>query len=318
MIARALFFIAMLISAAAANAASLRLGVQKTGSLAWELAIVKAQGLDKAAGLDLEIVDQATTEAGKLALSGGAVDIILSDWLWVARERSLGRKLKFAPYSSAPGALMVKSSGPIAALTDLKGKTLGVAGGPLDKSWLLLQAFAKPAGFDVARDARVVFGAPPLLAEKAVEGELDGVLEFWNFAAGLEAKGFKRLVDLHDVEKSLGASGAVAMVGYVFDEDFAAAHADVLARFFAMSEKAQLALGDDEKAWEAIALRAGASDAAAAGALFRKRYREGAPRPAAQEEADARILFKALAEIGGEALVGKAQALDAGVYYKAQ
>ena len=53
--------------------------------------------------------------------------------------------------------------GPIAALADLQGKTLGVAGGPLDKSWLLLQAYAERSGADIAKRSRVVFGAPPLL-----------------------------------------------------------------------------------------------------------------------------------------------------------
>jgi len=34
-------------------------------------------------------------------------DIIVSDWLWVSRERGLGAKLTFYPYSSALGAVMV-------------------------------------------------------------------------------------------------------------------------------------------------------------------------------------------------------------------
>ena len=38
-------------------------------------------------------------------------------------------------------------------------------------------------------------------------------------------------------------------------------------------------------------------------------------RAIAEEEADARGLYKVLAEIGGEALVGPFAALDPGVYY---
>ena len=34
-----------------------------------------------------------------------------------------------------------------------------MAGGPLDKSWLLLQAFARRAGVDLKREATVVYGA---------------------------------------------------------------------------------------------------------------------------------------------------------------
>ena len=34
-------------------------------------------------------------------------DVIVSDWLWVGRERTLGDDLVFYPYSSALGAVMV-------------------------------------------------------------------------------------------------------------------------------------------------------------------------------------------------------------------
>jgi len=143
----------------ALRAENIRIGVQKTGTFAWELDVIRAHGLDKAAGLTLEVTDLATTEAGKIALSGGTVDMILSDWLWVSRERGLGQNITFYPYSSAIGAIMVADKSEIHQLADLKDKTLGVAGGPIDKSWLLVQAYAQHMGFDIAHAARPVFGA---------------------------------------------------------------------------------------------------------------------------------------------------------------
>ena len=56
-------------------------------------------GLDKAADLDIQVVELASTEAGKIALRSGSADMIVSDWLWVARERSLGDNLVFYPYT---------------------------------------------------------------------------------------------------------------------------------------------------------------------------------------------------------------------------
>ena len=56
---------------------------------------------------------------------------------------------------------MVPAQSAIRELTDLKGKKLAVAGGPLDKSWLLLQALARRAGMDLRKQATVVYGAPP-------------------------------------------------------------------------------------------------------------------------------------------------------------
>jgi NitT/TauT family transport system substrate-binding protein len=298
-----------------AEAETLRIGAQKTGTFAWELGVIKARGLDKAARLDLQIVDLATTEAGKIALAGGSVDIILSDWLWVARERGLGRKLTFAPYSSTLGAVMAKRDGPIRTIADLKGRTLGVAGGPLDKSWLMLQVFAARSGFDVGREAHVVFGAPPLLAQKTAEGELDATLQFWNFCIDLEQHGFRRVVEMADVEKGLGAAGSVAMVGYVFDEDFAARNAAALTKFFEITRQAKVALASDDSLWPDIMTRIGQKDPEAA-ALYKKRYAEGAPRPTALEEADAKILFRALAQAGDAESVGAKTELDPGTFYK--
>ena len=94
----------------------------------------------------IRVATLKTTEAGKIALKGGAADVIVSDWLWVARERSLGDNLMFYPYSTALGAVMVAADAPTRSLGDLKGKKLGVAGGPLDKSWLLLRASALRCG----------------------------------------------------------------------------------------------------------------------------------------------------------------------------
>ena len=105
---------ALTIAVSSALAADrLRIAVQTTGTLAWDLEIVKARGFDRRADLAIEATALANTEAGKIALKGGSAEIILSDWLWVARERGLGDNLVFYPYSSALGAVMVPAGSPI-------------------------------------------------------------------------------------------------------------------------------------------------------------------------------------------------------------
>jgi NitT/TauT family transport system substrate-binding protein len=293
----------------------LRIAIQKTGSVSWEIALMKARGLDKAADLEIETTELASTESGKIALEGGVVDMIVTDWLWVARERGLGDKLLFTPYSSALGAVMTAKDSPIHRLVDLDGRSIGVAGGPLDKSWILLKAAAQRAGIDLAKNARPSYGAPPLIAEKLAEGETDAALEFWNFGVDLETRGFRRAIDMVDVEKSLGAAGAVAMVGYVFRESFAAEHADALKRYFAAAAKAREILAEDPSAWELIKARLHLKDDATS-EIYRKRYLEGVPkRPVAEEAADARTLYSVLAEVGGAKLVGDARELDVGLFY---
>jgi hypothetical protein len=96
----------IVLGASKAHADRIRVAVQKTGTLAWELDVVKRHGIDRKLNLTIDTVELASTEAGKLALKGGSADLILSDWLWVARERSLGDTLVFYPTSSALGAVI--------------------------------------------------------------------------------------------------------------------------------------------------------------------------------------------------------------------
>src|SRR5579871_4709137 len=304
------------ILAGSAEAADrLRIAVQKTGTASWEIELIKARGLDKAANLEIETTELASKEASKVALEGGAVDLLVDDWLWAARERTLGDKLLFTPYSTTLGAVMAPKDSPVHTIADLAGRSIGVAGGPIDKSWLLLQAAALGAGVDLAKTARPTFAAPPLVAEKLAQGETDTALEFWNFCADLEARGFRRAIEMADVEKTLGATGPVAMTGYVFSESFAASHKDALKRYFAALAEARKILAEDPTAWAPIKARLHLKDDAAL-EVYRQRYLEGVPkRSIAEEAADAQILYRRLAEIGGSELVGDSKELDAGLFY---
>jgi NitT/TauT family transport system substrate-binding protein len=299
------------------DAETIRVAVQKTGTFAWELAVIRAHGLDKEANLSIQLLELASPEAGKIALRAGNADIIISDWLWVSRERSLGAKLAFYPYSSALGAVMVPSASPMRNLADLRGRKLAVAGGPIDKSWLLLQAALKRDGIDLKVESNIIYGAPPLLTAKALSGETDATLTYWNFCAALEAKGLRRLTGIEDILPKLGAKGRTAMIGYVFDETWSNAHQDLVTRFIAMTRAAKEILSSSDEEWEKIKSLTGATDAATLRA-YRDYYREGIPRRSvAEEEADARALYRVLAAVGGRDLVGPTPELDPGTFYHA-
>jgi NitT/TauT family transport system substrate-binding protein len=295
----------------------IRVAAQITGTLGWELEVMRAHELDRKVNLDIELIQLASTEAGQIALRGGSVDLIVSDWLWVSRERTLGDDLVVYPYSSTLGAVMVPASSPIEDVAGLKGRKLGVAGGPLDKSWLLLQAFARQSKLDLKQQSDIVYGAPPLLMEKALQGETDATLTFWNFCARLEGKGMRRAVDIADVMRHLGASGPVAMVGYVFHEAWAERSRDILDRFFSATGQAKKVLADSPGEWQRLVPRIGVSDSTGLD-VYRRRYVEGIPRRSVQDEAaDAKALYRILADVGGRELVGSARELAPGTFYMA-
>src|SRR5215470_7539551 len=287
-----------------ASADMIRLAIQKTGTVSWELDVMRAHQLDKAAGITIKTLELASPEAGKIALRGGSADLIAADWLWVTRERTLGAKLVFYPYSSTLGAVMVRENSPIRTLADLQNKTVAVAGGPIDKSWLLLRAAAKQKGVDLSTQANVVYGSPALLAGKMIQGEFDATLTYWNFSTQLESRGFRQVVRIDDLLPAFGISGPLAMVGYVFEEAWAATHSRTIDRFLDASQKAKQILLTSDAEWERIAPLVGVSDAAAL-KIYRDRYRQGIPRRSIDaEENDARVLYRVLLSLGGQALVG--------------
>jgi NitT/TauT family transport system substrate-binding protein len=314
-VAGVLFGIAGLGVSGACASEPIRIATLKTGTLAWELDTLRAHGLDREANLAIETTELASTEGGKIALKGGSADLVVSDWLWVARERALGDDLVFYPYSSELGAVMVPAASPIKGIADLRGRKLGVAGGPLDKSWLLLQALARRSGIDLKAEATIAYGAPPLLMQKALQGELDATLTFWNFGAELEAAGMRPAISMRDVVKALGANGPVAMVGYVFNGGWARRNGPLLKRFFSVTRKIEEILRNSPEEWQRLSARIGATSPRALD-VYRQRFLEGIPhRSLSDEEADAQVLYHVLAEAGGAELVGPSPDLEPGTFY---
>lgn len=169
---------------------------------------------------------------------------------------------------------------------------------------------------DLTGEADVVFGAPPLLSEKALSGELDAVLNFWHFCARLEANGFRRLIGADDAARALGASGPVSALGYVFHEKWANENPEAAMSFVKASAQAKERLAQSDAEWQRLApiVRAEGRELE----VLRDRYREGIPkRPLAEEESDAGKLYAVLADLGGERLVGEARQMAPGTFWAA-
>ena len=299
----------------AADLGTLRLGVLKFGTVNWELDVIEAHDLDAKHGFEMDVTGFAGGDASDVALMGDAVDGIVEDWLWVSRQRAMGTDFVFIPYSSSVGALMVKADAGIEALEDLRDKMIGIAGGPLDKSWLLIQAAAKQDGIDLKAETEQVYGAPPLLTEKFRSGELDAVINYWHYAARLEAEGYKRLLGVAEAQERLGVPPETPQLGYVFKEVWAEEHADLLKAFAAASREAKAIMRDSDAEWERLRPLTKAEDDATLNALM-TRYREGVVEHWGEpERADAAQLFAVLADLGGEKLVGPSKGLMPGTFW---
>lgn len=299
-----------------ASGPAVRVGALKFGTVNWELSIIKSHKLDQREGIVLEVVPLASKSASNVALLGGAADVIVSDWIWVSRLRAEGRPYVFVPYSLLAGKLIVPEASDLNSIAGLKGKSLGIAGGPLDKNWLLLRAYTKKTiGIDLAELVEPRFVAPPLLNELFLRGELDAGLTFWHYAAKLEASGMKAFVSIEDVLPELGVSQAVPLLGWVFSEETVRNKRQEILAFLRASYAAKQILAESDAAWESLRALMKVKNEEEFIAL-RQEYRNGIPtRFDTEEIRAAEQVFSILADIGGQDLTGSTNHLSAGTFW---
>jgi NitT/TauT family transport system substrate-binding protein len=303
---------------AATDSGKIRVGVLKFGTVTWELAVAARHGLNQSNGIDIEVVEFAAKDAAAVALQAGAVDLILTDWIWVAARRKSGADFTFSTHSGTVGALLTGPKSGVKTLADLKGKRIGVAGGPVDKNWLLLRAFGqKTLGQDLAQWAEPVFTAPPLLNELAKRGEVDAALNFWHYGARLEAVGFSELVRVSEILSELGFSGPPPLLGWTFRESWAVRNPARIGGFLRAMTGARDILATSDAAWDEIAPLTRAESPAIFTAL-KTAYRQW--MTLSGDGADAAVaaaaLLRAVSDYGGPELAPLAEGVPDGTFWQ--
>ncbi len=310
-----LFVLTILISSVTNAAQTVRVGTLQFGTVNWELDTAQHYGLDTEQGIRIEVMPYANKQAVHIIFQSREVDMIVTDWVWVSRERADGDDFSFIPYSSSLGAVMVPPDANIKSLSDLRDLRLGVAGGAYDKSWLLLQAWGvKENNFKLSDNVDVNYAAPPLLNGQIERNNLDAVLNFWHYCARLEAMNYRPLVQMSDVMKDLGID-PIPMVGYTFRNDWAEQHDGLVERFNTAIRNARELLRKDDEAWERLRPMMRAENEATFIAL-RNRYREGIPLQWGEAERKSAVqLMEILSEIGGTEAVGNSTQLMPGTFW---
>ena len=241
--------------------------------------------------------------------------MIVSDWIWVSRQRSAGFNLTFYPYSNTAGALVVNKQSNITSLPDLKGKRLGIAGGELDKNWLLLQALAKKQDFDLNQVVEKVFAAPPLLNQELLQGRLDAIITYWHYAARLEAQGFQQIIDGKKIIQELGISVPVPPLGYVFKQSWAKQHQNAIKRFFRATQIAKNSICNSDSSWQQI-IPLTKTNSTVTQQLLRERYCDGRIKPWGKQQQDAaQQIYLLLKKISNNKLTGGSEILQPGTFW---
>lgn len=307
-------FCGLCLLAGQAGADTLRAAVLEIGTVNWELDTIKHNGFDTRNGFDLELRNVANNAATQIAFQGGDVDVIVSDWIWVARQRAEGRDYVFIPYSKAVGNIMLPEGSDITSFEQLKGHKIGIAGGPLDKSWIILRAYAQSKyGFDLQAETEQVFAAPPLIFKAGLSGEVDAAINFWHFAAKMEAAGMTSLISVSQAAEELGLDPETPLLGYVVKGEMLTGYPELVQGLRNASRAAKALLASDDAAWDRLRPMMNAKSDAQFAALVAG-FRAGIPTKGDVDELAAGRLLKVMSDLGGPELVGKATRLPEGLF----
>lgn len=313
-----LIFLSVLIAVtpASADQATVRVAVLQFGTLSWEMDVIRHHGLDKKYQFQLQVTPVGSTNASTVALQSGAADLIYSDWVWVNRQRHNQKNYAFSPVTSSAGGVYVNPELKVDGLNDLKAMRLGVAGGPVDKSWLLLQAYTRQTqGIDLLTQVEPVYAAPPLLNKLMYDQKIPASLNFWHYNARLKAKGFTPVITVPDVLEGLGIKVQVPLVGWVFSEKWLGSNKDLLNRFLLASAEARKILLTSDQEWQRIEPLTKSENDDIFIAL-RDEYRKGVLKQFTTEHLNAlEQLYSIFVQEGGKRLTGGADRLDTDLFW---
>ena len=304
------------VSSAYSETPTVQVAVLQFGTLNWEMDVIRHHGLDKKYQFNLDVTPVGSKNASTVALQSGAANLIYSDWVWVNRQRHNNRIYGFSPVSASAGGVYVQPDLNADSILDLKNLRLGIAGGSVDKSWLLLQAYAKTTlNVDLVDEIEPVFAAPPLLNKLMFDQKLSASLNFWHYSARLKAEGFTPVITVQELLRGLGIKQQVPLVGWVFSERWLESNKDTLNNFLKASAEAREILLTSDQEWLRIKDLTRSENDSVFHSL-RDEYRKGVLKNFTIEHLKALDkLYTIFALEGGKKLTGGANYLDKGLFW---
>lgn len=142
------------------------------------LEIMQKRGIAKKYQLQIEPIIVAGPQAIYTVMQTGDFDTAVASWIPTALLREKGHKVTVV-YSlhGYTNDILVKTNSPIKSIADLKGKNIGIFGGPVaGTTWMLRLELVKFFGFDPIKECNVNYGAPPIMMAMLEKGELDAIL----------------------------------------------------------------------------------------------------------------------------------------------
>jgi len=218
--------------------------------------VMEGHGLLDQAGLKADKVKSLSPANLHLMVAERKVDIGFGGFTTMATARSEGKDIiviygVFSPVNM----VFVRKDSPIKTLSDLRGKKLGIFGGPSSTTFAFLAVIARNwYGIDLFHDAQLVTAPAPALAELLGKGDIDaallGTVESIQTFAGDR---YRVLVDLSAEYKAHQGGRAPAHVTVATNEEFAKTHADIVRDYLKAYKNTLLYIHAHPEVWDEYA-----------------------------------------------------------------
>ncbi len=229
------------------------------GTQLFPMHVMQTRGIADKYRLQIELAKVAGPPAVYTMMQTGDFHVGFGGWLSIALMRAQGHKLtNVYSMSGYTNDVMVTSDSPLKSIADLKGKRVGIFGGPTGATtWFFRLVALKYFGIDPIKDSKVHYGAPPLLIGMLEKGELDAILILDpQIVQLLETGKFRSIGNIGDIWR--GKTGQDPMlVAVTVNETWARENPAVAKRFVAAYKESLEYLKTHPEIWTELARTTG-------------------------------------------------------------
>jgi len=218
--------------------------------------VMEQHGMLDRVGLKAEKVKSLSPANLHLMVAERQVDIGFGGFTTMATARAEGKDViviygVFSPVNM----VFVPKNSPVHSLKDLKGRKLGVFGGPGSTTFTFLSVIGRKWNdIDLSKDSMLVSAPGPALIELLAKGDIDAALLGTTETIQMAAQDrFRVLMDLSEEYKAHTGGHAPAHVTVVTNEAFAKDHGDVVRDYLKAYKEATQYVHAHPEVWDEYA-----------------------------------------------------------------
>ena len=260
--------------------------------------IIKEKGFDSASGFRLEVMNYGSVSAYYAGLAVGEVDTLPGGPHVLQRMRNQGVPIVATnTYATLASLVVIAQDSSIKSLPDLKGKRL--AADMSSSEFHILRLIAESAGIDLGEEVAVVQAVPSLARAHLLSGQAEAILTFEPTATLTlsEDPGYHIIFNGQEGWKEVAKASGWLLVS-IMREDWTRRHPEGVARWIEALQAASQFIREDPQAAEKIVSKALKLPQGIFLQALREKRIEFVIRPAAEEEASLKDMFRAAVSSG--------------------